>query len=68
MNDDRTFVEGYIEGWKSVLGAGVGIKGIPSHAIPAGKRPYQEGLVRGTEDAHGEKGIKHQLIGRGGRR
>ena len=57
MNDDRTFVEGYIEGWKAVMGAGVAISGIPSHAIPTGKKPYQEGLVRGMEDAQQKKAL-----------
>ena len=51
MNDNRTFAEGYIEGWKAVMGEGAAISGIPSHAIPAGKTPYQAGLVRGMEDA-----------------
>ena len=66
MNDDRTFVEGYIEGWKSVMGAGVAISRVPSHAIPIGKRPYQEGLVRGMQDAQEKCNIQMSRVKGGG--
>jgi hypothetical protein len=53
MNDksepDKTFTDGYIEGWQSIRPGEV--PAIPAHSIPAGKTPYQHGLDLGEEAA-----------------
>jgi hypothetical protein len=48
---DRTFADGYVDGWNSVMGKGTMLPGIPMHSIPMGKTPYQHGFDRGIADA-----------------
>ena len=51
MIDQPSFRDGYIEGWRSILGEDAATPLIPSFFVPSGKTPRQVGLVRGVEDA-----------------
>lgn len=51
MNENKSFRDGYIEGWKSIMGNGAAIPAIPAHSIPAGKTPFQAGIAKGVEAA-----------------
>jgi hypothetical protein len=55
MSNDGTFAEGYIVGWKSVLGHGAGNPSIPSFSVPSGKTQYQHGIDMGVKAANAEK-------------
>lgn len=46
---EKTFTDGYMDGWHSVK-PGTD-PGIPAHAIPAGKTPYQHGFELGRAKA-----------------
>jgi hypothetical protein len=46
-----TFADGFINGWKSIMGAVAAIPGIPAHAIPAGTTPYLHGIAKGVAAA-----------------
>ncbi len=50
-----TFADGFIAGWKSVMGAGAAIPGIPLHATPVGTTPYLHGIAKGVEAAQKRK-------------
>ena len=53
---DGTFRDGYLEGWKAVLGNNAPTPGVPGKpGTPAGKTEYQFGLERGIEDAKKRK-------------
>lgn len=57
--DDRTFKEGFLEGYKSVMGNNAAIPAIPAEpATPAGKTRYQVGLLKGMELGQKRKGAK----------
>jgi hypothetical protein len=57
MNDKGTFKDGFIEGYKTIMGNNAAIPAIPATpAIPAGKTPYQVGLLRGMEAGNKRKG------------
>ena len=56
MTDQPSFRDGYIEGWKTVLGIDAAPPLIPSFFVPGGKTPRQVGLVRGMEDAKKRQG------------
>ncbi|WP_188079933.1 hypothetical protein [Neorhizobium sp. P12A] len=51
MSQQKTFSEGFIDGYRSVKGAGAALPGIPAHAIPAGKTEYQHGYDEGKRKA-----------------
>ena len=59
MNDEdcgpKDFGEGYTDGWLAVMGAGASLPSIPSHAIPAGKTPYEHGYALGRLAAQKRK-------------
>jgi hypothetical protein len=48
--DEKTFTDGYIDGWQSIMGKG-SVPAVPAHAVPAGKTPYEAGYDRGREVA-----------------
>ena len=50
----RTFKQGYIDGWRSVLGQGAPLPTIPAFAVPAGKTEYQHGFEQGRAVAAGK--------------
>jgi hypothetical protein len=49
MSQGQTFADGFREGYKSVMGSGASMPGIPSHSIPAGKTAFQHGIAKGVE-------------------
>jgi len=51
MAKQGTFTDGFIEGWRSVLGQGAALPGIPSYAIPTGKAEYEHGYDEGRKAA-----------------
>lgn len=51
MADNKTFADGFREGYRSVMGNGAALPGIPGYAIPAGKTAYQHGIAKGVEAA-----------------
>lgn len=57
MGDRDGFREGFIEGYRLVVGAGAPMPGIPGQpGTPAGKTPYQVGLVEGMKAASANPG------------
>jgi hypothetical protein len=47
--DERTFEEGFIDGYRSVQpGAPISV---PPHTVPAGKTPYEWGFELGAQAA-----------------
>jgi hypothetical protein len=53
-NENKSFEEGYIDGWRSILGEGAPLPSIPSYAIPAGKTEYEHGYEQGRAVAGGK--------------
>ncbi len=52
MNDNGSFQDGYLEGYRAILGNGCATPTIPNTpSIPVGKTEYQVGLLRGIQDA-----------------
>lgn len=51
----KTFEDGYLDGWRSVLGDGAALPGIPAYAIPAGKTEYQHGYDEGRKEAQSRR-------------
>jgi hypothetical protein len=51
MNENKTFADGYADGWRAERGSGAPIPSIPSFSVPAGKTPYHHGLSEGTKAA-----------------
>jgi hypothetical protein len=43
----KSFAEGYIDGWRSVMGTDAEIPPIPQFAVPANKTTYQHGYDLG---------------------
>ncbi len=52
---DKTFTDGFIAGWKSVMGASANIPLIPPHSVPAGTTAYGHGIAKGVEAANQRK-------------
>lgn len=50
-----TFADGFIAGWKSVMGEGAAAPGIPLYAVPAGTTAYLHGVAKGVEAAQRRK-------------
>lgn len=46
---DKTFSDGYTEGWQETYGSNL-LPSIPSHAIPSGKTAYEHGLDLGRKE------------------
>jgi hypothetical protein len=40
----KSFAEGYIDGWRSVMGTDAAIPNIPPFAVPGNKTSYQHGF------------------------
>ena len=52
MNDQRTFRDGFIEGYKSVKGNNVVVPVVPIAPVtPVGKSAFQMGIAAGIEAA-----------------
>ena len=43
----KSFAEGYIDGWRSVMGTDAVVPGIPQFAVPGNKSAYQHGFEVG---------------------
>jgi hypothetical protein len=50
-----TFADGFIAGWKSIMGAGAPIPRIPSFSVPSGTTAYLHGVAKGVEAAQKRK-------------
>jgi hypothetical protein len=50
MADNRSFADGYINGWQSVMGRAT-VPAIPAYAVPAGMTEFEAGYQRGVEAA-----------------
>jgi len=48
---EKSFEEGYITGWKSIMGQNAMEPGIPGYAVPIGKTEYEHGVSEGEKDA-----------------
>jgi hypothetical protein len=59
MRDDRTYRDGYVEGWKAIMG-GIAVPPISAttatYAATGGRTPFQEGIRRAVEEALKRKG------------
>jgi hypothetical protein len=52
MAKHGSFIDGYLDGWRSVFGQGAALPGIPSYAIPVGKTEYEHGYDEGRAAAN----------------
>jgi hypothetical protein len=50
----KTFVDGYIAGWRSILGQSATPTYIPDYELPPGKPPYEQGYEQGRAVAGGK--------------
>jgi hypothetical protein len=53
-DERKSFAEGYIDGWKSILGEGAPLPPIPAYALPIGKTEYEHGYEQGRAVAGGK--------------
>jgi hypothetical protein len=61
---DGTFEDGYLNGWRSVLGEGAPLPSIPSYAIRAGKTEYRHGYDEGRAAAEASALMARKLAPR----
>lgn len=55
MRGRGTFSDGFIAGWRSIMGPGAPIPGVPPHSIPAWTTAYLHGITKGIEAAQKRK-------------
>jgi hypothetical protein len=53
-DENKSFAEGYTDGWKSILGEGAPLPPIPAYALPVGKTEYEHGYEQGRAVAGGK--------------
>ena len=56
MRDNRTFQDGYAEGYAAIMGGSVAVPFCSEYVPTNGRTPFQEGIKWGVEDALRQQG------------
>jgi hypothetical protein len=48
MADNRSFREGFVEGWKAIRGGSAAVPASATYGASGGRTPFQEGIRRGV--------------------
>lgn len=63
MVDDDDYREGFVQGFRAICGSSRALPTVPARpATPAGKTPFQVGMLKGIQKGCARKGLPDPIL------